>query len=50
MDDPLEKITSAEAVACEDAIFAAIAKDNRHFENDRGLAEYIYEDVHARRT
>lgn len=50
MDDTLERITPAEAVAYEDAIFAAIAKENRHFENGRGLAKYIYEDLHARRT
>jgi hypothetical protein len=31
-------------VAYEDQILAAIAKENRHFENDRGLAEYIHDD------
>ncbi len=36
-------ITPAEAVAYEDAILAAIAKENRHFENGRGLAEYLDE-------
>ncbi|MGE5630482.1 MAG: hypothetical protein ACM3TR_05205 [Caulobacteraceae bacterium] len=40
-DNPVE-ITPAEAVAYEDAILAAIAKENRFFENDRGLAEYIH--------
>lgn len=43
-DSPTE-ITSAEAVAYEDAILAAIAKENRFFENDRGLAEYIHDDA-----
>lgn len=41
VDDPPEEITSAEAVAYEDAILAAIGKENRHFENDQGLAEYL---------
>ncbi len=45
LDDPPEEITSVEAVAYEDAILAAIAKESRHFENDRGLAEYIHEDA-----
>lgn len=40
-DDFAEEITPAEAVAHEDAILAAIARENRHFENDRGLAEYL---------
>lgn len=44
-DDPPEEITPAETVAYEDEILAAIAKENRHFENDRGLAEYIHTDV-----
>jgi hypothetical protein len=35
----------AEAVAYEDAILAAIAKENRFFENDRGLAEYIHDEA-----
>lgn len=43
-DNPME-ITPAEAVDYEDAILAAIAKENRHFENDRGLAEYIHDEV-----
>jgi hypothetical protein len=42
-DNPME-ISSAEAVAYEDAILAAIAKENRLFENDRGLAEYINDE------
>jgi len=42
-DNPVE-ITPAEAVAYEDAILAAIAKENRLFENDRGLAEYIHNE------
>lgn len=41
--DSLEEITPAEAVVYEDAILAAIARENRHFENDRGLAEYLDE-------
>jgi hypothetical protein len=43
-DSPIE-ITSAEAVAYEDAILVAIAKENRLFENDRGLAEHIHDEV-----
>lgn len=43
-DNPVE-ITPAEAVAYEDAILAAIAKENRFFENDRGLAEYIHDEA-----
>jgi hypothetical protein len=45
LDDSPEEITPAEAVAYEDAILAAIAKENRHFENDRGLAEYLNEST-----
>jgi hypothetical protein len=44
-DDFAEEITPAEAVAHEDAILAAIARENRHFENDRGLAEYIHDEA-----
>lgn len=44
-DDPPEEITSAEAVAYEDEILDSIAKENRHFGNDRGLAEYIHTDI-----
>jgi hypothetical protein len=40
-DSPVE-ITPAEAVAYEDAILAAVAKENRFFKNDRRLAEYIF--------
>lgn len=40
-DNPME-LTPAEAVAYEDQILAAIAKENRHLENARGLAEYIH--------
>lgn len=40
-----EDISPTEAVAYEDAILAAIDKENRHFENDRGLAEYIHDDA-----
>ena len=45
VEDNSMEITSAEAVSYEDAILAAIAKENRHFENDRGLAEYIHDEV-----
>lgn len=44
MDDNPVGITPPEAVAHEDAILAAIAKENRFFENDRGLAEYIHDE------
>lgn len=43
-DNPME-ITPSEAVAYEDAILAAIAKENRLFENDRSLAEYIHDEA-----
>lgn len=43
-DNPAE-ITPVEAVSYEDAILAAIAKKNRLFENDRGLAEYIHDEA-----
>lgn len=42
-DNPVE-ITPADAVSYEDAILAAIAKENRFFETDRGLAEYIHDE------
>jgi len=42
-EDDREDISPKEAVAYEDQILAAIAKENRHFENDRGLAEYLDE-------
>jgi hypothetical protein len=32
-------------VKYEDQILAAIAKENRHFKNDRGLAEYIHDEA-----
>lgn len=44
-EDAREDISPREAVAYEDQILAAIAKENRHFENDRGLAEYIHDVV-----
>lgn len=44
-EDERENISSREAVAYEDQILAAIAKENRHFENDRGLAEYIHDEA-----
>jgi hypothetical protein len=43
-DNPME-LTPTEVVAYEDAILAAIAKENRLFENDRGLAEYIHDEA-----
>jgi hypothetical protein len=43
-DNPVE-ISPAEAVAYEGAILASIAKENRLFENDRGLAEYIHDEA-----
>lgn len=43
-DNPVE-ITPAEAVEYEDVILAAIAKENRFFESDRGLAEYIHDEA-----
>lgn len=43
-DNPVE-ISPAEAVVYEDAILAAIAKENRLFKNDRGLAEYIHDEA-----
>lgn len=45
LDDPPEEITPAEAVAYKEEILAAVAKENHSFENDRGLAEYIYTDA-----
>ena len=44
-EDEREGISPREAVAYEDQILAAIAKENRLFENDRGLAEYIHEEA-----
>jgi hypothetical protein len=44
-EDEREDISPREAVAYEDQILAAIAKENRHFENDRGLAEYIHDET-----
>ncbi len=40
-----EDISPTEAMAYEDQILAAIDKENQHFENDRGLAEYIHDDA-----
>lgn len=42
-EDEREDISPREAVAYEDQILVAIEKENRHFENDRGLAEYIHD-------
>jgi len=44
-EDEREDISPREAVAYEDQILAAIAKENRFFENDRGLAEYIHDEA-----
>lgn len=44
-EDEREDISPREAVVYEDQILAAIAKENRHFENDRGLAEYIHDEA-----
>jgi len=44
-EDEREDISSRDAVAYEDQILAAIAKENRHFENDRALAEYIHDEA-----
>jgi hypothetical protein len=43
-EDEREDISPMGAVKYEDNILAAIAKENRHFENDRGLAEYIHDE------
>lgn len=43
LNEEPEEITPAEAVDYEDFILTAIAKVNRHFENDRGLVEYLNE-------
>ena len=45
LEDEREDISPKEAVAYENQILAAIANENRHFENDRGLAEYIRDEV-----
>ncbi|MEN6315637.1 MAG: hypothetical protein ABFD25_15495 [Clostridiaceae bacterium] len=45
LDDNPVDITPAEVVAYEDAILAAIAKENRQFKNDCGLAEYIHDEA-----
>ena len=47
--NPIE-ITPTEAVSYEDAILVAIAKENRLFENDRGLAEYIHDNAHKEKV
>ena len=44
-EDEREDISSRQAVAYEDQILGAIAKENRHFENDRGLAEYLHDEA-----
>lgn len=44
-EDEREDISPREAVAYEDQILTAIAKENRRFENDRGLAEYIHDEA-----
>jgi hypothetical protein len=50
MDDNPVEISPVEAVNYEDAILAAIAKENRLFENDRGLAEYIHVDAISKKV
>lgn len=40
-EDDRDEISPEEAVEYEDLILAAIEKKNRHFENERGLAEYL---------
>ena len=45
MEDNPVQMTSSEAAAYEEVILAAIAKENRQFENDRGLAEYIHDEA-----
>lgn len=45
LEDEREDISPREAMKYEDQILAAIAKENRHFENDRGLAEYIHNEA-----
>lgn len=44
-EDEREDISPREAVVYKDQILVAIAKENRHFENDRGLAEYIHDEA-----
>lgn len=44
-EDEREDISPREAVVYEDQILTAIAKENRHFDNDRGLAEYIHDEA-----
>ena len=44
-EDEREDVSPREAVKYEDIILAAIAKENRHFENDRGLADYIHDEA-----
>lgn len=44
-EDEREDISPREAVVYEDQILAAIARENRYFENDRGLAEYIHDEA-----
>lgn len=50
MEDNPVQITFQEAAAYMDAILAAIAKDNRFFENDRGLAEYIHDEALSKKV
>ena len=45
LEDEREDISPREAVKYENQILATIAKENRHFENDRGLAEYIHNEA-----
>lgn len=49
-EDEREDISPREATKYEDQILAAIAKENRHFENDRGLAEYIRDEALSKKV
>ncbi|MEY8354939.1 hypothetical protein AALB39_16485 [Lachnospiraceae bacterium 54-53] len=40
-EDDRDEISPEEAVEYEDLILEAIEKKNRHFENERGLVEYL---------
>lgn len=50
LDDSPVEIMPTEAVAYEDAILAAIVKENRFFENARGLAEYIHDEALSKKV
>lgn len=50
LEENCVQITSSEGAEYEDAILAAIAKKNRLFENDRGLAEYIHDEALSKKV